>query len=603
MPFSIDPLPIPAGHPESEMPLSVGEERRFEAALGTVHERTQADYGVPVDGTEPTARVPESLQETLELATDDLDELLAVLTRYVQLREGVRETNEPVSVRAVDDLLETWYDTRLPGTDSDTDDEADRDVPSRETLAEIRDRSPLFELSVDTERNETVMRLTETGERTSEPDTGTVQAAGTAAHDDAIGRVEAALTRAGFLVAPVRQDGSAQPDAWAIHPEAEVPLALEVETTTHTKPAKVLTNLARAQEHGVVPVFLVPPGDEDVGAESAICQRVGNILDDPVKARKRGDVELYVGTDHVTFNGGAEADNGVTAVRPVASETDSPSNRTQWRRDDGVYVLTDEAGTEHAQVADVDAAPKEQFPATYSIDRDSGTVTVSVPGELPRSYESKSAFREDWVTVKRPVLPESDLPAPEYNPETYAIGVLRDSDRDSEAWDGDVAIYEDGALHPVQRLTQALQTGELRPARSSPDDARDYGQPATVTADGGSREQGSAGEGGDAKPVSIAETNASSPDSADAGVEAFASKRLVEEEEGNVIPFRAVYDVYEAFVEENEFEPKSDTHFTPAIKEHIEVESKSKWFDGKTQQCYIGVGLVDSGDQRGEPGE
>ena len=246
MPFSIDLLPIPAGHPESEVPFTATEEARFGDALDTVHERTQADYGVPVDGTEPTARVPESLQETLELATDGLDELLAVLTRYVQLREGVRETSEPVSMRAVDDLLETWYDTPLPGKDSDTDTEGDRDVPSREALAESRDRSPLFELSVDTDRNETVMRLTETGERTSEPDTGTVQAAGTAAHDDAIGRVEAAFTRAGFLVAPVRQDGSAQPDAWAVYPEAEVPLALEVETTTHTKPAKVLTNLARA---------------------------------------------------------------------------------------------------------------------------------------------------------------------------------------------------------------------------------------------------------------------------------------------------------------------------------------------------------------------
>ncbi len=599
MPFSIDPLPIPAGHPESEVPLTAAEEARFGDALDTVHERTQADYGVPVDGNEPTARVPEPLQETLELATDSLDELLAVLSRYVQLREGVRETNEPVSVRAVDDLLETWYDTQLPGSDSDANDEGDRNVPSREALAEIRDRSPLFELSVDTDRNETVMRLTETGEQTSEPETGTVQAAGTAAHDDAIGRVEAAFTRAGFLVAPVRQDGSAQPDAWAVHPEAEVPIALEVETTTHTKPAKVLTNLARAQEHGVVPVFVVPPGDD---AESAIAQRVANILEDPVKTRKRGEVELYVGTDHVTFNGGAEADNGVTAVRPVASETDTTSNRTRWRREGREYVLTDEDGTEHARVADVDAAPKEQFPATYSIDRDSGTVTVSVPGELPRTYESEAAFREDWVPVKRPVLPESDLPVAEYDPETYVIGVLRDGDRATEKRNEDVAIYQDSALHPVQGLTEALQTGELRAARSHPDDVHGSEQPATVTADGGACEQDFAGRQGEAQSTSTAETNSSSPDSAAAGVESFASERLVEDE-GNVIPFREVYDAYEFFVEANEFEPKPDTHLTPALKEHITVESQSKWFDGETQQCYIGVDLVDSGAQRGDRGE
>lgn len=297
-------------------------------------------------------------------------------------------------------------------------------------------------------------------------------------------------------------------------------------------------------------MFVVPPGED---AESAIAQRVANILDDPVKARERGTVELYVGTDH-------------------------------------------------ARVADVDAAPKEQFPATYNIDQDSGTVTVSVPGELPRTYESEAAFREDCVPVKRPVIPESDLPVAEYGPETYAIGVLCEGDRATEKRNEDVAIYQDGALHPVQGLTKALQTGELRAARSSPDDVRDSKQPATVTADGGAREQDFAGKQGEAQSTSSAETDSSSPDSAEAGVESFASDRLVKDE-GNVIPFREVYDAYESFVEANEFEPKPDTHFTPTLKEYITVESQSKWFDGKTQQCYIGVDLVDSRDQRGDWGE
>ncbi|MDX1745260.1 MAG: ATP-binding protein, partial [Halobacteriales archaeon] len=318
MPFSVDPLPIPEGHPEGDEPLTAAEEERFGAALDTVHERTQAEYGVPVDAGEPTVSVPDSIQETLELATDGLDELLAVMTRYVQLREGVRETNGLVPVRDVDDLLETWYDAELLAVDTVYEDE-DTQLPTREDLAEIRERSPLFELTVDAERGETVMRLTESGEQTSEPETGAVQAAGSSAHDDALTRVEIAFTRAGYLVAPVRQDGSAQPDAWAVHPDAEVPLALEIETTTHTKPSKVLTNLGRAHSNGSVPVFVVPSGEDAAGGEPQVAQRVANILEDPVKKRSGDGMTLYTGTEHVTFNGGAEADNGVTAIRPATA--------------------------------------------------------------------------------------------------------------------------------------------------------------------------------------------------------------------------------------------------------------------------------------------
>ena len=592
MPFSVGPMPIPAGHPESEVPLTREEERRFADALDTIQERTQAVYGVPVDAGEPTARVPDAIRDTLELATDGLDELLAVMTRYVQLREGVRETNEPVPVRAVDDLLETWYDAELPIVDADHEaDGEDRELPSREDLAEIREHSPLFELSLDTERGETLMRLTEPGEATSEPETGAVQAAGSDAHDDALARVETAFTRAGFLVAPVRQDGSGQPDAWAVHPDVETPLTLEVETTTHTKPAKVLRNLRRAQVQGAVPVFVVPPGDD--GDATAIARRVSNILADPVKNRSGGSVEFYVGTDHITFNGGAEADDGVTAVRPVATGTDAGSNRCIWSREDRAFVLTDETGTEHARVAEVDAAPKEQFPATYSLDAESETVTVSVPGELPHSYESEAAFREDWVPIKRPVVPDVDLSEPAFGRETYAIGVLLDSDGDASSTDGDLAIYEDGELVPLDRLTDALRTGDLEPAGPDSETVEHPDQPTAVTADGGAPEP-SVNEGGDTGTNPSPGSTGSYSD----GVASFASERVVQEE-GSVIPFRAVYEAYESFIVEQDAEPVAATHFTPRLKEHCSIESKPKWFEGETQQCYVGIDLVNAGNLRG----
>ena len=602
MPFSVGPLSIPAGHPESEAPLTADEERRFADALDTIQERTQAEYGVPVDAGEPTVRVPDSIRATLELATDSLDELLAVMTRYVQLREGVRETNEPVSVRAVDTLLETWYDAELPAvnTGHETNVE-DREVPSREDLAEIRERSPLFKLTLDAERGDTLMRLTEIGEETAEPETGTVQAAGSDTHDNALARVETEFTREGFLVAPVRQDGSGQPDAWAVHPDVEVPLSLEVETTTHTKPAKVLRNLGRAQAHGAVPVFIVPSGEESAGTDTAIARRVGNILANPVKDRGGEVVEFYVGTDHVTFNGGAESDDGVTAVRPVASGSDAGSNRSRWRRVDGDFVLTDEAGTEHARVADVDAAPKEQFPATFSIDPDTGTVSVSVPGELPRSYESEAAFREDWVPIKRPVIPDVDLPNSEYGQETYAIGVLLEDDVDTRGELDTLAIYNDGELHSFDRLKDALQSGELQPAGTPSGEVTGSGQPTPVSADGGESESDPTSDDGDTQSDTVEESASSSADGATQGVESFAEARLVEDEE-NVVPFREVYDAYYSYAEENRFDTIATTHFTPALKEHVSVESKPKWHDGETKQCYVGVGLVENDVSGGDSG-
>jgi DNA helicase HerA-like ATPase len=595
MPFSVDPLPIPEGHPESDDPLAADEDERFGQALEIVHERTQAEYGVPVDAGEPTVNVPTSIQDTLELVTDGLDELLAVMVRYVQLREGVRETNMPVPVKAVDDLLESWYDAELPDVHQDPDGNAeDRDVPSRETLAEIRGRSPLFELVLDTERDETLMRLTETGERTSEAETGEVQAAGGDAHDDAVSQVEAKFTRAGFLVAPVRQDGSGQPDAWAVHPDIEVPLALEIESTTHTKPAKVIRNLGRAQANGAVPVFVVPSGTDDC----TIARRVENILTDPVKDRTRGAVEFYMGTDHVTFNGGAEADNGVTAVRPVASGADAGSNRTRWRRVGEEFVLVDETGTEHARVADVDEAPKEQFPAVYSKDLDAGTVTVTVPGELPRSYESEAAFREDWVPIKRPVIPDVDLPVPEYGRETYAIVVLLEGDGEDTEGSAEIAIYDDGELVSFDRLEDDLQKETLRPVSSSTDAVGSPEPPAPVTADGGEAERDSPSEADDSQANSTQGTAAPSADGEEVGVESFVSERIVEAEE-NVVPFREVYEAYESFVAERSFEPKAATHLTPALKEHVPIESKPKWHDGETQQCYVGIELVDDGYSSG----
>jgi hypothetical protein len=591
MPFSVAPLSIPPGHPESDQPLSTEEERRFEDALESVQESTQLNYGVPTDGSISAEPVPDALVRTLQLGSDGVDDLLAVMTRYVQLQHGVRTENGWVPVRDVDELLESWYDVTLPEDEADraTDGDDALTVPTRADLAEIRNRSPLFELSIDTDRDVTQIRLTESGQATAASETGTVQAAGSDAHDGALRAVERILTRQGYLVAPVRQDGGERPDAWAFHPEAEVPLAIEIETTTHTKPTKVLTNLCRAQEQGAVPLFVVPTtvGDTD-GSEFKLASRIANILDEPIKRQGEEGDALYISTEHVTYNGGARADNGLTAVRPVPS--DGGSNRTIWRREAGEYVLLDAAGTVHARVEDIDAAPKEQFPATYSYDPETGSYTVFVPGEIPQSFESEASFRDHWVPVKRPFIPETDLPVPEFHRDSYVITLLAQNQGDSTDGEMDLVVYRKGETKSFEGLTSALRSGKVCPAGpaapAKPEDVRDAlllpnGDGSATDSD----EDGTVDEEGE--PLDV-----SAPNAADAGVAEFADARLVVDDE-NIVPFREVYEAYEAFAEMRGFEKKAATHFTPVLKEEVPVESKRKWLDGKARQCYFGVDLVD----------
>lgn len=76
-PFSVKPLPIAAGHPESDQPLSVEQEDHFETvALPRLSERTQAQYGLAETshesamaddedwGSEPNDERPASVEST-----------------------------------------------------------------------------------------------------------------------------------------------------------------------------------------------------------------------------------------------------------------------------------------------------------------------------------------------------------------------------------------------------------------------------------------------------------------------------------------------------------------------------------------------------------
>ncbi|WP_188884535.1 ATP-binding protein, partial [Halarchaeum grantii] len=428
-PFSLAPLPIPTGHPESDQPLTSDEEARFEEALTRLHDHVEDAYGVAEDET-PTTQTPEELGEVLDVADGELDVALAKVVRSVQLRTRSREGNDWVAVETVDDELRRLFE------------DADADAPTYEELSSIRQRSRFLETTVDMDADELVIRLTNDGEDVATPETGSVQSAGSEKHDTALEQIEQELTAQGFTVSILTQDGSEKPDARATHPDFEEPFAIEVETTTPENPAKVLVNLRKAQDEGEFPLFVVRPGS----SQTEWAERVEQILNPPMRDLSTGETRYYTTDENLTFNGGATEDGGVTAVRPVS---DTNSTQTAWCEASGELVLRTADGAEILRVDSLTDISKGRVPATYSYDPAAGEYVVYEQGTR-HIYESKQAFETNWARIKRPFVPHEELAVADAEEMEYAIIVLSD--------DGSATVYSEGRTYSIDTLREVIES-------------------------------------------------------------------------------------------------------------------------------------------------
>ncbi|MDQ2055284.1 ATP-binding protein [Halobellus sp. H-GB7] len=539
-PFSVKPLPIPAGHPESESPLDNREEDRFENSLSTIHERASDDFGVPETGVASSERSPEAVQEILGTANQDLDQALAKTIRIIQLREGVRDENGWVAVEDVDAELRSCFD------------EIDNDPPDYDALADIRERSRLLDVDLDAAADELLVCLTDVGETAAAPDTGDTRAAGSDAHDAVLLEVEAALTALGFRVTILTQDGNEQPDAKATHPDLDETFAIEAETTTPENPVKVLTNLRKAQDAEHIPLFVVRPGE----TETYWAERVERILSPPVQQLTNGETRFYTHDGHITFRGGATEQGGVTAVRPTAGETDS--GRTVWSHEDNELVLKDSDGAEYVRLSSLADASKDRVPATYSYDHAADEYVVYEQGEQ-HVYDTKAAFEAEWVRIKKPFVPEAELPTPEYGPESYAIVILPD--------DGKPVVYDNGETRSVETLFEIV----------------------TPSGDGGAADQKS-GTAQQTETPQIEEI----ADDPDAVVKRFADIYLIEDAESTVAAGE-VYERYDHWAERNNIEPDTKSWFARRLSNHVTFERTTQRENGDPVRYYVGLAFGQCG--------
>ncbi|WP_277555894.1 conjugal transfer protein [Halobaculum limi] len=535
-PFSIKPLPIPSGHSESEFPLSDREENRFQEMLTRLRTRVSDEFGVHKDST-PAVDSPSDLRELLGTANPDLDYAFARVIRTVQIRSGTREDNGWVPVETVDSELRSLYS------------EVDAEPPTLAELAAIRKRSRLIDVEVDLETDELVVRLTEAGESEAKPDTGDVRAAGGDDHDTALLQVEKELTALGFTVSILTQDGSEKPDARATHPNLDSTFAIEVETTTPDNPVKVLTNLRKAQEALDVPVFVVRPGKS--GTEWA--KRVEGILSPPVRELQTGETRFYTGDSYLSFNGGANEVGGVTAVRNITPEGTA---QNIWKRDTGDVVLCDAEGTEYLRVDSLSGLSQDYVPAVYSYDPTTTQYVVHEHGTR-HVYDSKSEFEAEWVRIKRPFIPEDELPVPAFQHSAYAIIILGDQD--------EPVLYDCGETRPLSAILD--ETPGLAPTETDNSETQSVQAGQVNTA--------------------WEETDEDDPPT----LESFVESDLVEERD-SVVPKQAVFNRYREWAAEHDIsDPLNKSWFSRKLNDHLEFGSTRLRVEGTLVHHYTGIRL------------
>lgn len=535
-PFSLDPLPIPAGHPESDQPLTEREEARFNEALTEIHDHADETFGVAPTET-PSTETPAELSEVLDVADGELDVALAKVVRSVQFRTDDRADNGWVPVETVDDELRRLFE------------DTDADAPAYEDLSTIRQRSRYLETTVDIESDDLVIRLTDDGEAVATPDTGAVQSAGSHKHDAALEQIEEELTALGFTVSILTQDGREKPDARATHPDFSGTFAIEIETTTPENPAKVLVNLRKAQNADEFPLFVVRPGK----SETDWAERVEGILNPPVRGLETGETRFYTTDANITFNGGATEKGGVTAIRPA---TEADSTQTIWSEENDDLVLRDATGTERLRLSSLEDVSKGRVPATYSYDHAAEEYIVYEHG-TQHIYESKEAFESDWVRIKRPFVPEMELETAGADQLEYAIMILSS--------DGDIAVYADGRTYPVDALMEVITAREK-------------------TAEGRSEALQQA------HPPEIGEI----ADEPEAVVSRFADRYLVEASDSRATA-ADVYETYKQWAEEHDISPDSKSWFARRLSNQLSFERTTEREDGKPVRYYEGIALNEAG--------
>ena len=612
-PFSIRTMAIPAGHPESDEPLTAEQENEFQEIVKRVREKAANEYGVVDDREISELSVPPSVQSVVGVS-ESIDELIAKGVGAVQIDSGseARAENDPVLASDVLEKVHDYYlksaqkaksDDSIPTLDEASD---EHQPPNPTMLIETaRNRSDLIEVEPDKTATDPQMILSEAGEKSIEIETGDVKSSGGEGHDSMLEAIEHKFGREGFTVNVLEQDGSDMPDATAEHTALNDTLVLEAETTTPKFPSKVLENLKKAQQIDGTPVFVVEPGEDDVDVdedgedEEYWARRVENILADPVKKTEEdsGVIHYYVSNYLFKIN------DKVPALRPVTED----KRRTNWTREDGDLVVRDGDGTEHVRIPSLDEAGSTDVPAIDLYDERANKHTVQRKVQKDLQYDDLDSLKEDWVRIKHPAIPDEMLPNPDYDRGDYHIVILSPDNDDQPMFyrDGDTFPLAPPTEKPAETDAEAGNDSDDETAKEtdsiSPEDGLNEpateadSEPVSPTAnDGIIRDSDTDDSDTESDEPEVEESPEDELGGKDEGVAAFADSHVVEAEE-KILLSGKIYEEYETYAEDNQFEVRNKSQFASSLRRALDFDfdSKRKRVDGEVSTVYIGVDLAD----------
>jgi len=311
----------------------------------------------------------------------------------------------------------------------------------------IENNPDVFETKRD---GEMMVSLTEHGEKLAQTqDSGSSGSAGKGDHRYLLRRTREEFARIGIAVAVPEQGGGGpevdglgyvfndQQHALLDGHDPENPVYIEAESTTlASRPAQTLRNLREAMKDDRKCIFVVK-GPSDNPEKYA--RKLERII-----TERRGYRQLDNGNRLLyTLNNYLSAEKGGTAYPVRRRHGDgNASKETRWWLEDNELVLRDRKNREFARFKDIDAYVNHSihdFPA-YS-KQEGGRIVVYQDGEQIASYDKESEFKNEWVRVKKPFVPDIEFPHP---PQRDDYGIVIIPDNEEEA-----LRYIDGQTAPL----------------------------------------------------------------------------------------------------------------------------------------------------------
>jgi energy-coupling factor transporter ATP-binding protein EcfA2 len=327
----------------------------------------------------------------------------------------------------------------------------------------------------------TQLGLTVEGEKLAgEQNSGSSASGGKAAHRILLNDIRDELAKYGVIVYVPEQDGEmsdgigymfrdiGNETVYKLLSEGDSnKIMIEAESTTESsQPNQTVRNLSKIMKAGNKTVFVLREQSEAERNENRLLNNNGY-------AKKYSETEYLLYTLSGTSDYLKETSVTGTTRYPVRPMKANASKTTRWIHrtsadTDKQYVLQDSEQYEYAQLSLDELANDnwnlDDFPAYYY--REDNTYIVKQDGEVVGKYESKSDMKDEWMTIKKPRIPEYEFADTGYPTQSDLTHIVCELDKDAGG-SGETYIYKNGQKHYFNEDKSETQRNTRSPTETS----------------------------------------------------------------------------------------------------------------------------------------